>query len=506
MQLLLTVNGMVHEVEARPTARLLDVLRDQLGLTGTKEGCAEGECGACTVIVDGKAVNSCVMLAVQARGKEVLTVEGLAPDGELDLLQQKFVEYGAVQCGYCTPGMLMSAKALLMGNPVPSEQDIRIALAGNLCRCTGYSAIVAAVKAASGQEAVPLMELPGDAEELAAEVVTDPETLAAACEVVLADADGPLGAPCDSAGPATGPAGREVSDVAATKVLPPRVWKSWWRRWRRPRRRPGCWPAAPTWCALSAGPKASRTCSSIYRDHRARLHPPRRRVAPRRRPRHVHAAAVGPAGPRARAVSQPRSGAGRLDADPQRRHHRRQHRQRVALRRRGDGAHRAGRRRDHGRWRRDDEHTSHRRRAARPEPYGPAARRGDHRVLLPGARGRSPLGVRQDRLTDGGERRPAERGAVVRFDAAAQALTDVRVALGAVGETAFRAPSLEQSLLGRAADEETARLFAQGCVLAVQESIPGRYSLPYKQHAALGLAYDAWNMLALSAPCEPAWS
>jgi carbon-monoxide dehydrogenase small subunit len=211
MQLLLTVNGMVHEVEARPTARLLDVLRDQLGLTGTKEGCAEGECGACTVIVDGKAVNSCVMLAVQARGKEILTVEGLAPDGELDLLQQKFVEYGAVQCGYCTPGMLMSAKALLMGNPYPSEQDIRIALAGNLCRCTGYSAIVAAVKAASGQEAVPLMELPGDAEELAAEATTDPETLAAACEVVQADAGGPLGTPCDPIGraPAPEPEGSE---------------------------------------------------------------------------------------------------------------------------------------------------------------------------------------------------------------------------------------------------------------------------------------------------------
>jgi aerobic carbon-monoxide dehydrogenase small subunit len=197
MQLLLTVNGMTHEVEARPTARLLDVLRDQLGLTGTKEGCAEGECGACTVIVDGRAVNSCVMLAVQARGKEILTVEGLAQDGELDLLQQKFVEYGAVQCGYCTPGMLMSAKALLMGNPIPSDQDIRIALAGNLCRCTGYSAIVAAVKAASGQEAVPWMELPGDAEQLAAEVTTDPETLAAVCEVVQADADGPVGEPCD---------------------------------------------------------------------------------------------------------------------------------------------------------------------------------------------------------------------------------------------------------------------------------------------------------------------
>jgi carbon-monoxide dehydrogenase small subunit len=200
VQLLLKVNGRAHEVEARPTARLLDVLRDQLGLTGTKEGCAEGECGACTVIVDGQAVNACIMLAVQARGKEILTVEGLAPDGELDLLQQKFVEYGAVQCGYCTPGMLMSAKALLMANPVPSDQDIRIALAGNLCRCTGYSAIVAAVKAAGGQEATPAMVLPGEADELAVEVMTDPETLAAACEVAQADADAPLGAPCGPEG------------------------------------------------------------------------------------------------------------------------------------------------------------------------------------------------------------------------------------------------------------------------------------------------------------------
>ena len=186
MQLLLTVNGLSHEVEVRPTARLLDVLRDQLGLTGTKEGCAEGECGACTVLVDGKAVNSCVMLAVQARGKGILTVEGLAEHGDLDLLQQKFVEYGAVQCGYCTPGMLMSAKALLMANPVPSEQDIRIALAGNLCRCTGYAAIVAAVKAASGHDATPAMVLPGEADELAVEVATDPATLAIVEEVVEA--------------------------------------------------------------------------------------------------------------------------------------------------------------------------------------------------------------------------------------------------------------------------------------------------------------------------------
>jgi aerobic carbon-monoxide dehydrogenase small subunit len=217
MQLVLTVNGMVHEVEARPTARLLDVLREQLGLTGTKEGCAEGECGACTVIVDGRAVNSCVMLAVQARGKEILTVEGLAQDGELDLLQQKFVEYGAVQCGYCTPGMLMSAKALLMGNPVPSEQDIRIALAGNLCRCTGYSAIVAAVKAAGGQEATPLMELPAEPAELIAEVVTDPDTLAVACEVVEAETGELPGGPCAPGAPSglgdpygpTGPEGGE---------------------------------------------------------------------------------------------------------------------------------------------------------------------------------------------------------------------------------------------------------------------------------------------------------
>jgi aerobic carbon-monoxide dehydrogenase small subunit len=191
MELLLMVNGTLYEVDAPPTARLLDVLRDRLGFTGTKEGCAEGECGACTVLVDGRAVASCIMLAVQARGKEIVTVEGLAEDGELDLLQQKFVEYGAVQCGYCTPGMLMSAKALLMENPVPSDQDIRVALAGNLCRCTGYSAIVAAVKAASGQEATPLMEMPGDAEELAAEPQTDPETLAIVLEVAeqIADRD-----------------------------------------------------------------------------------------------------------------------------------------------------------------------------------------------------------------------------------------------------------------------------------------------------------------------------
>ena len=167
------------------------------------------------------------MLAVQARGKEILTVEGLAQDGELDLLQQKFVEYGAVQCGYCTPGMLMSAKALLMGNPVPSEQDIRIALAGNLCRCTGYSAIVAAVKAASGHEATPAMELPAEPAELAAEVTTDPDILAAACEVVEAETGVTPGGPCARAASGLGDPlapswlRKAVSDVAVTEVRSP---------------------------------------------------------------------------------------------------------------------------------------------------------------------------------------------------------------------------------------------------------------------------------------------
>jgi carbon-monoxide dehydrogenase small subunit len=153
MRLLLNVNGMDHEVDVRPTARLIDVLRLQLGLTGVKEGCSEGECGACTVIVDDKAVNSCLVLAAQVRGKKVVTVEGLADDEGLDLLQRMFVEHGAVQCGYCTPGMLMSAKALLMADPRPTEEAIRLALAGNLCRCTGYTTIVAAVRAASEQPA-----------------------------------------------------------------------------------------------------------------------------------------------------------------------------------------------------------------------------------------------------------------------------------------------------------------------------------------------------------------
>jgi carbon-monoxide dehydrogenase small subunit len=149
MRLSAEVNRAPVEVEIAPEERLIDLLRGRLGLTGTKEGCAEGECGACTVLVDGRPVNACLMFALQVRGRSVVTVEGLSAGGKLSLLQQKFVESGAIQCGYCTPGMLMSAAALLAANPAASREDIRAALAGNLCRCTGYEAIVEAVAAAA---------------------------------------------------------------------------------------------------------------------------------------------------------------------------------------------------------------------------------------------------------------------------------------------------------------------------------------------------------------------
>lgn len=145
----LKVNGAWREVETRPDRLLLDLLREELGLTGTKKGCAEGECGACTVIMNGRPVLSCLIPALKANGAEMITIEGLAEEGRLHPLQQAFLEEGAVQCGYCTPGMLLSAKALLDENPEPSIEDVKRAISGNLCRCTGYTKIVRAVRAAA---------------------------------------------------------------------------------------------------------------------------------------------------------------------------------------------------------------------------------------------------------------------------------------------------------------------------------------------------------------------
>ncbi len=153
MKLEFVLNDEPLSLDIDPSLRLIDVLRETLDLTGTKEGCGEGECGACTVIMDGKAVDSCLVMAMQARGSRILTVEGLARNGELDVLQQAFVDAGAIQCGFCSPGMLMSAKALLLRVPHPTEAEIRSAIAGNLCRCTGYVNIVHAVQSVSRKEA-----------------------------------------------------------------------------------------------------------------------------------------------------------------------------------------------------------------------------------------------------------------------------------------------------------------------------------------------------------------
>jgi aerobic-type carbon monoxide dehydrogenase small subunit (CoxS/CutS family) len=150
--LALEVNGIVYEEEIEPHRSLLSVLRGRLGLTGTKEGCDDSECGACMVLVDGRPVNSCSFLALQARGRSVETVEGLSKAGELHPLQAAFLEEGGVQCGFCTPGMLMSAKSLLDRNSHPTEAEVKRHLGGNLCRCTGYAGIVRAVmKAAAGK-------------------------------------------------------------------------------------------------------------------------------------------------------------------------------------------------------------------------------------------------------------------------------------------------------------------------------------------------------------------
>ncbi len=142
----LNVNGEMREANVKPYWTLLQVLRNELGLTGTKLGCGSGECGACTVIMDGKAVTSCLVLAVKASGKQITTIEGLAKEGKLHPIQEAFIKHGAFECGYCTPGMIMAAKALLDTNPNPTEIEIRETMKGNLCRCTGYVNIVRAIR------------------------------------------------------------------------------------------------------------------------------------------------------------------------------------------------------------------------------------------------------------------------------------------------------------------------------------------------------------------------
>jgi aerobic carbon-monoxide dehydrogenase small subunit len=145
----LTVNGATHEVAVEPRQSLLQVLREVLHLTGTKEGCSEGECGACTVFLDGQTVDSCLVFGVEAHGRDIITIEGLARGEQLHPIQAAFADYGAVQCGFCTPGMILAAKALLDSNPHPTEAEIRRGISGNLCRCTGYVKIVEAIKAAT---------------------------------------------------------------------------------------------------------------------------------------------------------------------------------------------------------------------------------------------------------------------------------------------------------------------------------------------------------------------
>ena len=148
-QITVTVNGTPEIVVVPSNMTLLQMLREKLAYTGTKNGCAAGECGACTVLVNGEPTNSCMMLAVEADGQEIITIEGLVKDGKLDIVQQTIIEKGGVQCGFCTPGMLISARALLNRHANPSEEEIVEALVGNLCRCTGYSRIIESVQAAA---------------------------------------------------------------------------------------------------------------------------------------------------------------------------------------------------------------------------------------------------------------------------------------------------------------------------------------------------------------------
>ena len=145
----LKINGEEYKLEVKSNDTLLDIIRNRLSLTGTKRGCDTGDCGACTVLFEGRPVNSCLVLAIETDGKEVITIEGLTKEGKLDLVQEAFIEQGAIQCGFCTPGMVLSAKALLDENSNPTESEMKTAIAGNICRCTGYVKIVKAISSAA---------------------------------------------------------------------------------------------------------------------------------------------------------------------------------------------------------------------------------------------------------------------------------------------------------------------------------------------------------------------
>ena len=149
----LKINGRNYVLDVEPTMTLLELIRDRLGLTGAKDACGEGVCGACTVIMDGKAVNSCLVLAREAQGSEIITIEGLGKGSELDPLQEAFVQHGAVHCGYCMPGMILTAKALLDENPHPTTEEIKEAISGNICRCNGYVEIIEAIQLVANKEA-----------------------------------------------------------------------------------------------------------------------------------------------------------------------------------------------------------------------------------------------------------------------------------------------------------------------------------------------------------------
>ncbi len=160
-KLVITINGETHALEVPVNRTLIDLIKDDLGLIGTKDGCRQGVCGACTILVDGVPIRSCLELAVRCHGKDITTVEGLRNAGRLHPLQQAFIDNAAVQCGYCTPGMLMMAVAFLKENPTPSEEEVREALVGNICRCTGYLGSVRAVMAVAGNQATGLPKSPG---------------------------------------------------------------------------------------------------------------------------------------------------------------------------------------------------------------------------------------------------------------------------------------------------------------------------------------------------------